>query len=86
MSLIQMLVHLLAKIVSNDRRLSLSDLLHTSRMKKESAQEIGNGTVYLTRLLVKLGRLSDQCRIQIDAMINQVEQEQATKNTDHVNK
>jgi diphthamide synthase (EF-2-diphthine--ammonia ligase) len=90
MSLIQMLVHLLAKIVSNinqtnNRKSSLNDLFDTIRTKKGSEQ-IGDGTVYLTRLLVKLERLCDQCKIQINEIINQLDHHSSKNNTDQMNK
>ncbi len=85
-----MLVHLLAKIVSNmndtkNSQPSLSHLLDTIRMKKGSEQ-IGDGTLYLTRLLIKLERLSDECKIQINEIVNYLDHNQAKKNIDNMNK
>ncbi len=90
MSLIQILVHLLAKIISNINetnsiKLSLSHLLDKVRMKKGSEQ-IGDGTVYLARLLIKLERLCDECKIKINETVSQLDQNQSKTNTDNINK
>ncbi|CAF3978084.1 unnamed protein product [Rotaria sordida] len=90
MSLIQMLVHLLSKIVlnindMNNNKTSLSHLLDKARMKKGS-ESIGNGTVYLARLLVKLERLCDECKIQISETVNQLDHNQTNNNIDSINK
>jgi len=84
MSFVQMLVHLLAKIISNlnetnEKPISLNQLLDSARMKKGS-ERIGDGTVYLTGLLVKLERLCEQCKTQINETMNQFEQNQTKNN------
>lgn len=80
MSLVQMLVHLLAKIVSkinetSDGRTSLNDLFETMRKKKGSIL-VGDGSIYLTRLLIKLERLSEECKFQIKKTMDQLDQQQ----------
>ncbi|CAM4770495.1 unnamed protein product [Rotaria magnacalcarata] len=90
MSLVQMLVHLLFKIILNindlnSSNVSLSDLLDKTRRKKGS-QRIGDGTVYLSRLLMKFEQLCDECRVQINETISQLDQSQSNNNVDHVTK
>ncbi|CAM4976530.1 unnamed protein product [Rotaria socialis] len=90
MSLVQMLVHLLSKIILkindlNSSNISLSDLLDKTRRKKES-QRVGDGTVYLGRLLIKFEQLCDECRVQINETISQLDQSQSNNNVDRITK
>jgi hypothetical protein len=85
MSLVQMLVHLLAKIVSNinnnNNKSSLHNILDSARMKKGSDQ-IGDGTFYLSRLLIKFESLSNECKIQINETVNKLDHNPANDNID----
>lgn len=71
-SLVQLLVHLLSRLALNSNQLSLHQLLETARARKDTHQ-MGDGTVHLSRLLVKLERLSDECKLQIDEAVNELE-------------
>jgi hypothetical protein len=84
MSLVQMFVHLLAKIVSNinnNNKPSLRNILDSARMKKGSDQ-IGDGTFYLSRLLIKFESLSNECKIQINETVNKLDHNPANDNID----
>ena len=86
MSLVKMFVHLLFKIVlnsndTNQSKISLNDLLDRARRKKGS-ERIGDGTIYLSDLLVKLERLCDECKVQIHETIQQLEFHPSTDNMD----
>ncbi|CAF4154779.1 unnamed protein product [Rotaria sp. Silwood2] len=85
-----MLVHLLSKIVlnindMNNSKTSLNHLLDKARMNK-GFERIGNGTIYLARLLVKLERLCNECKVQINETVNQLDHSQSNNNIDNVNK
>ncbi|CAF4239090.1 unnamed protein product, partial [Adineta steineri] len=87
MSLIQIFVHLLVKIILNNdnNKLSLNDLLETARKTNESEQ-IGDGIFYLTRLLIKFERLCNECKIQISGIIGQLDLNQLNNNINKKNK
>ena len=90
MSLIQMLVRLLDKILSNinettNSKTSLSQLFDTIRIKNRS-QQIGDGTFYLTRLLTKLETLCNQCKTQINETVKQLDEDKTKNNIDNTNK
>ncbi|CAF3435395.1 unnamed protein product [Rotaria sp. Silwood1] len=89
MSLVQMLIHILSKIIlnindMNNNKISLSHLLDKARMKKGS-ERIGNGTVYLASLLIKLEQLCDECKVQINETVNQLEHNQSNNNINNIN-
>jgi hypothetical protein len=84
LSFIQILVHCLDKLVRNvNNKQSLRETLDKSRRRTDSEQ-IGDGTVHLARLLIKFERLSDQCRIQIETMVNTLETLQIDRSTKYV--
>lgn len=85
MSLVQMLVHLLFKIIRNVNKInnttiSLNQVLETARMRN-GFERIGDGIVCIARLLVKLERLCDECKIQITETIHKLDQNQSMINT-----
>ena len=75
-SLVQLLVHLLSKLVKKTNHHSLEELLNVARQRKDS-QQIGDGTVHLARLLIKVERLSDECKSQIEEIVKKFEENSA---------
>ncbi|CAF1166352.1 unnamed protein product [Adineta ricciae] len=90
LSLVQILVCLLAKVLFNinnetHQHMSLNDVLFQARMKR-GKERFGNGIFYLTRLLIKLERLSDECKVQMNDLVHQIDSKQSTYSTDNADK
>ena len=84
-SIVQLLVHLLAKLVKDrkaqEKKCSLTEFMNVARERKDNGQ-IGDGTVHLARLLVKLESLSNECRVQIGEIVTKFEEDQRLPTVD----
>jgi hypothetical protein len=80
-----MLVHLLDKVASRSAQQSVHNYLETARMNKQ-LQQIGDGTVYIARLLVKLESLCPECKTQLNETVVELDRARTNNQTDNVNK